>query len=103
MVQGVLRFFFIIILLTSYTFSQSTFESDVVSGLWTSSSSWNETVAGGDADGVPDSDDIVIIKSGHTITGSSSGYTRALTLTVNSGGTLNLNPVAANQLSLIHI
>ncbi len=92
------RFFFILMLFTFHSFSQSTFESDVVSGLWTSSSSWNETVAGGDADGVPDSDDIVIIKSGHTITGSSSGYTRAVTLTVNSGGTLNLNPVAANQL-----
>ena len=72
-------------------FAQSTFESQV-SGSWDNAATWTETVAGGDADGIPDQDDIVIILNSHTITASSSGFTETAFLTINNGGVLNLDP-----------
>ena len=46
--------------------AQGTFQS-VSSGAWSSASTW-QLIGGSDADGVPDSNDIVTIMSGHTVT-----------------------------------
>lgn len=70
------------------TKSQNTFES-VASGYWGSASTWT-LVSGSDGDGIPDADDNVIIKTGHTI-GLNQNPTFTKTLTIQSTGVLNGN------------
>ncbi|MFN8115599.1 MAG: T9SS type A sorting domain-containing protein [Bacteroidia bacterium] len=64
----------------------STFTSNVVTGVWSASSSWVVTGAA-DSDGIPDADDDVIILSGHSITLNVTTNT-CKTININSGGKL---------------
>jgi len=66
------------------------------SGSWDNSvgspgSPWS-IISGSDADGIPDLTDTVEILNTHTIDVLSSSNTTVAALTLNSGGTLNLNP-----------
>ncbi len=80
--------------------AQSTFESTGVTSDWNTATTWNETIALGDADGIPDKDDIVIILTGHSIDCGSTGFNETISLTVDAGGVLNLNSISSNQLRL---
>ncbi len=80
--------------------AQSTFESTGVTSDWNTATTWNETIALGDADGIPDKDDIVIISTGHIVDCGSTGFNETISLTVNAGGVLNLNSISSNQLRL---
>ena len=60
-------------------FSQATITSNAVDGNWSNASHWTIT-SGSDADGIPDSDDDVIIASGHTMTVDASASAAALTV-----------------------
>ena len=80
--------------------AQSTFESTGVTSDWNTATTWNETIALGDADGIPDKDDIVIILTGHTIDCGNTGFNECLSLTVNPGGIINLNSSSTNMLRI---
>lgn len=64
-----MRFYFLGFLLLAVTFSnvygQATFQS-ASGGSWNSSSRWT-LLSGSDADGIPDSNDNIVLQSGHTI------------------------------------
>ena len=71
----------------SIMFSQATFTSQS-NGSWSASGTW--TVSEGfDGDGVPDSDDTVVIANGHTVTCNSESQA-SQNLTVNNGGQLTV-------------
>jgi hypothetical protein len=54
------------VLLTNLCLGQATFQSNTSNGNWNTSGSWT-LLSGSDGDGIPDSNDDVIITSGHTI------------------------------------
>ena len=97
-----MRIFIISILLLVINLgrAQSTFESTGVTSDWNTATTWNETIALGDADGIPDKDDIVIILTGHTIDCGNTGFNECLSLTVNPGGIINLNSSSTNMLRI---
>jgi hypothetical protein len=80
-------FFFILAVVGSANLQaqSATFES-IISGTWAVASTWSIT-SGSDPDGLPDSNDDVIIKAGHTI--SLSKTANAKTLDIQVGGGLN--------------
>lgn len=78
---------FLILLGFSSSTKAATFTSVVVTGNYSSPSSWS--VSGFDADSIPDNSDDVIISTGNTI--KLIGASNAKTLTINPGGTFNLN------------
>lgn len=65
------------------TLSGATFTS-VVGGPWTNTGTWS--VVGFDANGIPDSDDDIIISTGHNVTALLGSYS-ARSMTINPGGT----------------
>lgn len=67
-----------------------TFTSNVPSGDWSSPSSWNFVA---DADGIPDSDDNVVIQAGHTITLNASAANYCRDLSVQGTISLSLNKI----------
>ena len=71
-------------------FAQDTFTS-AASGNWSSNGSWTNITNNGDADGVPDSDDTVVIGSGHDIIVDATTTVSALTVNSSSGTSLRLN------------
>jgi hypothetical protein len=71
-------------------FAQDTFTS-ASSGDWSSNGSWTNVTNNGDGDGVPDSDDTVVIGSGHDIIVDATTTVSALTVNSSSGTSLTLN------------
>lgn len=63
----------------------ATFNSNGVSNDWGVASTW--TISGTDSDGIPDTDDDVIINSGHSITSSVTRYSKSILV----NGTIQLN------------
>lgn len=83
--------FLIIALATESLTAQATFNSSTT-GNWSASASWTIT-SGTDADGVPDSNDTVVIVSSHTITVNGTFSCASLTVgpTNNNVSTLSFN------------
>ncbi len=77
------------------THAQANFESNA-SGAWNVPATWR-IVSGSDGDAIPDTNDNVTIKSGHTVT-IGSGTGDCANLTVEAGGTLSVN--AANNIRI---
>lgn len=92
----------IILLLISLVFNSLNYFSQNATFRTTGTGSWGTSVgspgspwsivSGSDADGIPDLTDTVEILNTHTIDVLSSSNTSLAALTLNSGGTLNLNP-----------
>jgi len=72
---------------TRLLLAQGTFTA-IANGSWTSSSSWSHT--GFDGDNIPDADDFVTIPTTLTIT-LPAGNQQVRSLTIQSGGTLDMN------------
>jgi len=70
----------------------ATFTS-VSSGTWNAPATWSRV--GADTDGIPDSDDDVIVATGHTVI-LVTLQNDFKTLVINAGGTVNLNSQALN-------
>ena len=81
--------------------AQDTFTS-AASGNWSSNGSWTNVTNNGDADGVPDSDDTVVIGSGHDIIVDATTTVSALTVSSSSGTSLKLEAdlTVTNDLTL---
>ena len=87
-----MRYFILFFLFSiNFFYSQSSFTSSGNSTSWGSQSSWIESVPGTDSDGIPDSDDDVVINNGHIINCLTSGLTECKSFTLNTGGVLNIN------------
>ncbi|MDQ3108676.1 MAG: T9SS type A sorting domain-containing protein [Bacteroidota bacterium] len=78
---------FLSLLFLSTILKAATFTSVVVTGNYSAPSSWS--IAGADADGIPDNNDDVIISTGNTITLITTGFSR--NLTISAGGAFNMN------------
>jgi hypothetical protein len=75
---------FVLIFGMNTAFAQTTFSSNAATGNWNISGSWIQTGTV-DADGIPDSNDLVIIRSGHTITVNVASAASSLTLETAGG------------------
>lgn len=78
-----------ILMFSINTQAQATFNS-VATGNWNSITSW-VIVGGVDGDGIPDADDNVIIKAGHTITVNVNAAANSIAFTGNTSATLSLS------------
>ncbi len=88
--SSIMKTFFTIVFFTifsCYAVNAATFESKA-SGTYGVASTWTITI-GTDADGIPDLDDGVTIKAGHTVV--LGGFERCGSMDIQSGGTLNGN------------
>lgn len=82
--RAILYCLLFILFLSDMGLSQAKFNSNTVSGNWSSSGSWT-LVTGSDGNGIPDADDTVNILTGHLITVDAASACYSITIT----GTLN--------------
>jgi hypothetical protein len=87
-VTGYLLFISLLLLLPIIALGQGNFESKA-SGAWNTKATWR-VVSGRDNDTIPDANDFVVIKTGHTVTSGNQNRDCA-TLTINTGGTLSID------------
>ena len=82
-----------LLLCSGTAFSQGTFTA-IASGSWNTSGSWSHT--GVDGDNIPDANDIATIPSGITINMTGGTIYQIASLTIQNGGTLNMNNATAS-------